>query len=126
MPEIDILVHEVRRNQASYANGKGIRQEIYLGGLVLLFILGSNLGGVGPERGLRGEEERGGVRSGPGAARTILLFHIISARPCKQPRVVRTFLKVYTELGSYFWFLQEQIKRHHHQPAGPYRGFPGH
>ena len=76
-----------------------------MGGLVLLFILGSNLGGVGPERGLRGEEERGGVRSGPGAARTILLFHIISARPCKQPRVVRTFLKVYTELGSYFLFL---------------------
>ena len=50
-----------------------------LGGGVLLFILGSKLGGVGPERGLRGEEEGGGVRSGPGAARTILLFHIISA-----------------------------------------------
>ena len=32
-----------------------------------------------------GEEEGGGVRSGPGAARTILLFHIISARPPKQP-----------------------------------------
>ena len=28
-----------------------------------------------------GEEERGGVRSKPGAARTILLFHIISASP---------------------------------------------
>ena len=41
-----------------------------------------------------------GVRSGPGAARTILLFHIISARPSKQPRMVRTFLKVYMELGS--------------------------
>jgi hypothetical protein len=27
------------------------------------------------------EEEGGGVRSGPEAARTILLFHIISARP---------------------------------------------
>jgi hypothetical protein len=36
------------------------------------------------------------VRSGPGAARTILLFHIISARPSKQPRMVRTFLKVHT------------------------------
>ncbi len=45
-----------------------------LGGGVLLFILGSNLGGVGQERGLRG----GGRR---GEARTILLFHIISARP---------------------------------------------
>jgi hypothetical protein len=42
-----------------------------------------------------GEEERGGVRSGPGAARTILLFHIISVRPSKQPRMVRTFLKVH-------------------------------
>ena len=30
-----------------------------LGGLVLLFILGSNLGGVGPERGLRGGGRRG-------------------------------------------------------------------
>jgi hypothetical protein len=57
-----------------------------------------------------GEEEGGGVRSGPGAARTILLFHIISARPSKQPRMVRTFLKIYMELGSYFLFLQEQIK----------------
>jgi hypothetical protein len=50
------------------------------------------------------------VRSGPGAVRTILLFHIISARPSKQPLMVRTFLKVYMELGSYFLFLQEQIK----------------
>jgi len=44
-------------------------------------ILGSSLGGVEPVRGLRGEEEGGGVRSRPGAARTILFFHIISARP---------------------------------------------
>ena len=50
------------------------------------------------------------MRSGPGAARTILLFHIISARPSKQSLMVRTFLKVYMELGSYFLFLQEQIK----------------
>ena len=50
------------------------------------------------------------MRSGPGAARTILLFHIISARPSKQPRMVRTFLKVYMELGSYFLFLQEHVK----------------
>ena len=55
------------------------------GGEVLLFILGLSLGGVGQVRGLRGEEEGNGVRSGPGAARTILLFHIISARPLKQP-----------------------------------------
>jgi hypothetical protein len=50
------------------------------------------------------------VRSGPGEARTILRLHIISVRPCKQPLMVRTFLKVYMELGSYFLFLQEQIK----------------
>ena len=36
----------------------------------------------------RGEEEGGGVRSGPGEARTILLFHIISVRPSKQPLMV--------------------------------------
>ena len=46
-------------------------------GGVLLFILGSNLGGVGPDRGLRGEEEGGIVRSGQGAARTILLFQMM-------------------------------------------------
>ncbi len=50
------------------------------------------------------------MSSGPGEARTILLFHIISARPSKQPLMVRTFLKVYMELGSYFLFLQEQKK----------------
>ncbi len=50
------------------------------------------------------------MRSGPGEARTILLFHIISARPSKQPLMVRDFLKVYMELGSSFLFLQEQIK----------------
>jgi hypothetical protein len=50
------------------------------------------------------------VRSGPGEARTILLFHIISVRPSKQPLMVRIFLKVYMELGSYFLFLQKQIK----------------
>ena len=44
------------------------------------------------------------------AAMTILLLHIISVRPSKQPLMVRTFLKVYMELGSYFLFLQEQIK----------------
>jgi len=42
--------------------------------MFLLFIPGSNLGGGGPLRGYRGEEEGGSVRSGPGAARTILFF----------------------------------------------------
>jgi hypothetical protein len=50
------------------------------------------------------------VRSGPEAARTILFFHIVSARPSKQPLMVRTFLKVYMEICSCFLFLQEQIK----------------
>jgi hypothetical protein len=50
------------------------------------------------------------VRSRLGAARTILLSHFISARPSKQPLMVRTFLKVHMELGSFFLFLQEQIK----------------
>ena len=36
--------------------------------------------------------------------------YIISVRPSKQPLMVRTFLKIYMELGSYFLFLQEQIK----------------
>ena len=47
-----------------------------------------------------GQKEEGGVGSGPGSARTILLVHIISARPFTQPLIVRTFLKVYMELGS--------------------------
>ncbi len=50
------------------------------------------------------------MRSGPGEARTILLLHIISVRPSKQPLMVRTFLKIYMELGSSFLFLQGQIK----------------
>jgi hypothetical protein len=78
------------------------------GGGVLLFILGSNLGGVGPERGLRGGGEGGGVRSGPGAASTILLFHTISARPSQQPLMAPTFLKVYMELGFYFCFCKNK------------------
>jgi len=36
------------------------------------------------------------VRSGPGAARTILPFHTISARPSQQPRIVGSTLGVYT------------------------------
>jgi hypothetical protein len=41
----------------------GCRGRYCFGGGVLLFILGSSLGGVGPVRGLRGEEEGGGVRA---------------------------------------------------------------
>ena len=71
-------------------------------------IAGWSLGGVGPDRRLRGEEEGGGVRSGPGEARTILLLHVISARPSKQPLMVRTFLEVDMELGSYFCFCKNK------------------
>jgi hypothetical protein len=52
------------------------------------------------------------VRSGPGAARTILLFHTISDRPSKQPRMVGSTLGVYI-FGLIFVsaaLLQEQIK----------------
>ena len=62
-----------------------------------------------------GEEEGGGVISGAGEARTILLLlHIISARPFKQPLMVRTFLKVYMELGSYFVSARTNKRHHHH------------
>jgi hypothetical protein len=82
-------------------------------GVFLLFILESNSGGGGPVRGLRGEEEGGGVRSGPGAARTILLFHTISARPSKQPRMVGSTLGVFS-FGLIFVSARTN-KRHHHQ-----------
>jgi hypothetical protein len=59
-------------------------------------------------------EEGGGVRSGPGEARTILLLHIISDRPSKQPLMVGTFLKVYVELGSYFVSARTNKRHHHH------------
>ena len=62
-----------------------------------------------------GEEERGGERSGPGAARTILLVHIISARPSKQPLIIRTFL-----YGAWLLFFvsARTNKGHHHMHGG--------
>ena len=48
------------------------------------------------------------MRSGPGAAGTILLFHTISARPSKQPRMVGSILGVYS--FGLILFMQEQIK----------------
>ena len=74
-------------------------------------------------RGLRaigvfgGEEEGGGVRSRPGAARTILLFHIISARPCKQTRMVGSILGV---CGLIFDSARTNKGHHHHPRAPPY------
>ena len=78
-------------------------------------IAGWSLGGVGPDWGLRGGRRRVWCVewSGPGEARTILLFHIISARPSKQPRMVLTFLKVHMELGACFLTARTN-KRHHH------------
>ena len=40
--------------------------------------------------------------------------HGISARPSKQPLMVRTFLKVYMELGSYFVSASTNKRHHHH------------
>jgi hypothetical protein len=54
------------------------------------------------------------VRSRPGAARTILLFHIISARPSKQPRMVGSTLGVY--IFGLIFVSARTNKRHHHQP----------
>jgi hypothetical protein len=58
------------------------------------------------------------VRSGSGAARTILLFHIISARPPKQPCMVHTFLKAPTRSRLHMHYSAEVTessasKQHH-------------
>ena len=65
-----------------------------------------------PVRGLRGGEEEGGVRSGPGAARTILILHIISASPSKQPLLVGSTLGVYSV--RLIFVSARTNKRHHH------------
>jgi hypothetical protein len=64
-------------------------------GLLALLVLGLlGLAVLRPRRLLTSWEEEGvGVKSGPGEVRTILLPHIISARPSNQPLMVRTFLK---------------------------------
>ena len=59
------------------------------------------------------------MRSGPGEARSILLLYIISARPSKQPLMVRSFLKVYMELGSYFVSARTNTRHHHHSLLSP-------
>jgi hypothetical protein len=65
-------------------------------------------------RGLRGGGRGGGVRSGPGTARTILLFLTISARPSKQPRMVGSTLGVYS-FGLIFVSARTNKRHHHHQ-----------
>jgi hypothetical protein len=54
------------------------------------------------------------VRSGPGAARTILLFHTISARPSTQPRMVGSTFGVYS-FGLIFVSARTKKRHHHHQ-----------
>jgi len=71
-------------------------------------IAGWSYGGVGQ---IGGEEEGGGVRSGPGEARTILLLHIISVWPS---------YGTYLPQGIYgarllFFVSARTNKRHHHQ-----------
>jgi hypothetical protein len=78
---------------------------------------------------------RQGVKSWPGAARTILLFHVISARPSKQSCMVGSTLGVYS-FGLIFVSARTN-KRHHHLqgyqsprapsfPLGDWRGLlPG-
>jgi hypothetical protein len=53
------------------------------------------------------------VRSRPGAARTILLFHIITARPSKQPRMVGSTLGVHS-FGLIFVSARTNKRHHHH------------
>jgi len=53
------------------------------------------------------------VRSRSGAARTILLFHIISVRPSKQPRMVGSTLGVYS-FGLIFVSARTNKRHHHH------------
>jgi hypothetical protein len=52
------------------------------------------------------------VRSGPGEARTILLFHTISVSPSKQPSMVVSTIGVYS-FGLIFVSARTN-KRHHH------------
>ena len=52
------------------------------------------------------------MRSGPGAARTILLVHTINARPSKQPRLVGSTLGVYS-FGLIFVSGRTNKRDHH-------------
>ena len=54
------------------------------------------------------------MRSGPGAARTILLFHTISARTSKQPRMVGSTLGVYSG-GLVVVSARTNKSRHHYK-----------
>jgi hypothetical protein len=62
------------------------------------------------------------VRSGAREARTILLFHIISARPSKHPRMVGSTLGVY-DSGLIFVSARTNKRHHHHPPKTPIRSY---
>ena len=55
---------------------------------------------------------------------TILLFHIISARPSKQPRMVRAFLKDIYGAWLLFFVSTRTNKRYHHH-MGSYQTVTG-
>jgi hypothetical protein len=71
------------------------------------------------DEGSSGGRKKGvsGVRSRPGAARTILIFHIISARPSKQPRMVGSTLGVYS-FRLIFVSARTNKRHHHHHHRG--------
>ena len=56
------------------------------------------------------------IISGPGAARTILPFHTISARPSKQPCMVGSTLGVHS-FGLIFVSARTNKRHHHHCKA---------
>jgi hypothetical protein len=60
-----------------------------------------------------GEEEEGGVRSGPGAARTILLFHIISAIPLNS--LLWWEFPLGCSVGLIFVSARTNKRHHHHR-----------
>jgi hypothetical protein len=53
------------------------------------------------------------VRSGPAEARTILLFHTISARPSKQPRMVGSILGVQPSSSVFVraWSFSKRVQK---------------
>jgi hypothetical protein len=90
-----------------------------LGGVFLHSGIEFGLRSTGEGSSSGGEEEGGGVRSGKGAARTILLlFNTISASPSKQPRMVGSALGVY--IFGLIFVSARTNKRHHHIKMSPH------
>ena len=90
-----------------------------LGGVGSSLHSGIEFGRSRTDEGSSGGKEEGGgagVRSRPASARTILLFHIIRARPSKQPRMVGSTLGVYS-FGLIFVSARTNKRHHHHHEA---------